>query len=107
MQTRFTRKVSGRIRPDSSTPGWLHISRSCALVIALLVCTVSAFAQSKITGRVVDDQQQGLPGVSVVVKGTTTGSVTDATGNYALTAPNKNGTLVFSYIGFTTQSTLR
>ncbi len=103
MRTRFTRKISGRIRLDSSSPGWLHTSRFCALVTALLFCTVSAFAQSKIMGRVIDDQQQGLPGVSVVVKGTTTGSVTDATGNYVLTAPNRNGTLVFSYIGFTTQ----
>nr|WP_240163904.1 TonB-dependent receptor [Spirosoma taeanense] len=55
------------------------------------------------TGRVIDDQGQALPGVSVVVKGTTTGSVTDGTGNYSLTVPNRTATLVFSYIGFITQ----
>jgi TonB-linked SusC/RagA family outer membrane protein len=46
---------------------------------------------------------QRLPGVSVVIKGTTTGSVTDASGNYSLTAPDRTGSLVFSYIGFVTQ----
>ena len=69
----------------------------------VLLCTMSAFAQSRITGRVVDDQQSALPGVSVVIKGTTTGSVTDASGNYSLTAPDRTGSLVFSYIGFVTQ----
>ncbi|WP_080239692.1 SusC/RagA family TonB-linked outer membrane protein [Spirosoma rigui] len=103
MQTRFTRKASSQMWPDASTPGWVHKSRFFASWIVLLFCTVSAYAQSKVSGRVVDDQQQGLPGVSVVVKGTTTGSVTDGNGNYSLSAPDKNGSLVFSYIGFTTQ----
>ena len=69
----------------------------------LLLCSVSVLAQTKITGRVIDEQQQPLPGVSVVIKGTTTGSVTDVDGKFAVSAPGPNGTLVFSYIGFTSQ----
>lgn len=45
------------------------------------------------------DDQSSLPGVNVVVKGTTTGTVTDADGNYSISVP-QNGTLVFSFIGY-------
>ena len=43
-----------------------------------------------------------LPGVNVVVKGTTSGTVTDAEGNYKLSVPPGDQTLVFSFIGLTT-----
>jgi len=56
-----------------------------------------------VTGRVTDDQGAGLPGVTVLVKGTTTGTATDAEGNYSITAPDPNGTLTFSYIGYVAQ----
>lgn len=45
----------------------------------------------------------GLPGVNVVLKGTTNGTVTDSDGNYKLTVPSSGGTLVFSFIGLQTQ----
>ncbi|MEZ0541310.1 SusC/RagA family TonB-linked outer membrane protein [Fibrella arboris] len=103
MRTFFTRRVSGQIRLDHSTPGWLSTSRLFVAWAFVLLCAVGTYAQTRITGRVVDDQQQGLPGVSVVVKGTTTGSVTDANGQYTLTAPDKAIALVFSYIGYVSQ----
>jgi TonB-linked SusC/RagA family outer membrane protein len=56
-----------------------------------------------VTGRVTDEQQQGLPGVSVVLKGTTQGTATDSDGKYSLTLPDGNGTLVFSFIGYLTE----
>ncbi|QHT72019.1 TonB-dependent receptor [Rhodocytophaga rosea] len=65
--------------------------------------TRSLFADVTITGTVVDDQNSGLPGVNVIIKGTTTGTTTDADGKYTLTAPDGNGTLVFSFIGYATQ----
>ncbi len=54
-----------------------------------------------ITGKVTDDTGEPLPGVNVVIKGTTTGATTDLDGNYSLP---KSGdmTLVFSYVGFET-----
>ncbi|HLL96880.1 MAG TPA: TonB-dependent receptor [Spirosoma sp.] len=103
MRTTFTREVSDQVWRESSVSGRLTKGRLCASWLMVLLCTMSAFAQSRITGRVVDDQQSALPGVSVVIKGTTTGSVTDASGNYSLTAPDRTGSLVFSYIGFVTQ----
>ncbi|WP_232064811.1 SusC/RagA family TonB-linked outer membrane protein [Rhodocytophaga rosea] len=56
-----------------------------------------------ISGKVTDDQGQNLPGVNVVIKGTSQGTTTDVDGKYSLNAPDGNGTLVFSYIGFTTE----
>ncbi|UHG93847.1 SusC/RagA family TonB-linked outer membrane protein [Spirosoma oryzicola] len=60
-------------------------------------------AERTITGVVSDEKGQGLPGVSVIVKGSTRGSVTDASGTYRLTIPDGPQTLVFSFVGFTTQ----
>ena len=59
-------------------------------------------AQKIIKGKVVDNENEPLPGVSILVKGTTEGTVTDVDGNYSISV--KDGTtLIFSYIGFTTQ----
>ncbi|GAB3573735.1 TonB-dependent receptor [Spirosoma luteolum] len=58
----------------------------------------------QITGRVVSETGEGLPGVNIQIKGTTRGTTTDVDGNYRLTAPQGNGTvLVFSFIGYQTQ----
>jgi hypothetical protein len=79
----------------------------------LLVCltAVFAFASSElfaqertVSGRVTSvEDGSGLPGVNVVVKGTTIGTVTDIDGKYSVTVPAGNGTLVFTFIGLTTQ----
>ncbi len=70
----------------------------------VLLLSSGAWAQeSTVSGRVTSaDDGSGLPGVNVVVKGTTDGTVTDAEGNYSLSAPS-NGTLVFTFIGLKTQ----
>lgn len=58
----------------------------------------------KISGKVINaDDKQSLPGVTVVVKGTTMGTVTDMDGNYNLVIPSTGKVLVFSFIGMTTQ----
>lgn len=64
-----------------------------------------AFAQDRtISGRVTSqDDGSALPGVNVVVKGTSNGTVTDADGNYKLSVNTPNPTLVFSFIGLLTQ----
>jgi TonB-linked SusC/RagA family outer membrane protein len=53
----------------------------------------------KISGKVTDSSGATLPGVSVVVKGTTTGTITDAEGNYILGNVPANATVVFSFVG--------
>lgn len=72
------------------------------------VTTSEVFAPSApeltITGTVISsDDGQGLPGVNVVVKGTTMGTTTDSDGKYTLSAPDGGGVLVFSFIGYATQ----
>ncbi|MBD1394736.1 TonB-dependent receptor [Mucilaginibacter sp. ZB1P21] len=64
--------------------------------------STTQFAAVDVTGTVTDAKGP-LPGVNVKLKGTTTGITTDANGKYKLTLPDGNGTLVFSFIGYTTQ----
>lgn len=60
--------------------------------------------ESVVSGRVTDaDEGLGLPGVNVVLQGTTSGTVTDADGAYSLTVPDDEGTLVFTFVGMATQ----
>ncbi|HTE31970.1 MAG TPA: TonB-dependent receptor [Chryseolinea sp.] len=58
-----------------------------------------------ITGKVTDDTGTGMPGVNVIVKGTSNGTTTDAEGSYTLklTPEQSAGTLVFSFIGYSPQ----
>ncbi len=56
----------------------------------------------QVTGNVVTDENEALPGANVIIKGTTTGTVTDFEGNYTLNAPG-NATLIFSYVGYKSQ----
>lgn len=61
----------------------------------------TAMADITIQGRVTDGEKtSGLPGVSVVLKGTTKGTTTDADGNFKLAVPNANAVLVFSFVGY-------
>ncbi len=58
----------------------------------------------KVSGTVIsEDDQTGLPGVNIVVEGTTKGTVTDIYGRYSLDVPDENAVLVFSSVGFITQ----
>src|SRR5690606_33974180 len=57
-----------------------------------------------VSGRVLSStDQQGIPGVNVLIKGTFSGTVTDVEGNYSISVPNEDGILVFSSIGYLTQ----
>jgi TonB-dependent starch-binding outer membrane protein SusC len=59
--------------------------------------------QKKVSGKVTDTTGATLPGVSVVVKGTTTGIITDSEGKFALSGVPENAFLVFSFVGMKTQ----
>ena len=59
--------------------------------------------QRTVSGTVTDESGQPLPGVTVVIKGTTQGTVTNADGNYSLTNIPENATLLFSFVGMRTQ----
>ena len=64
--------------------------------------SVSAFAQT-VRGKVTDSSSQALSGVAVFFKGTSTGVTTDANGNYSITVPKGENTLVFSCLGMKEQ----
>lgn len=64
---------------------------------------VRAFQQKSVSGKVTDSGGQPLPGVTVTVKGTTQGTITDADGNYSLSNVPDNATLVFSFVGMRSQ----
>jgi TonB-dependent starch-binding outer membrane protein SusC len=73
------------------------------LTAVFCMAQLISFAQSTITGKVTSkDNGEALPGVSILVKGTTNGAITTVDGTYSITAPG-NATLIFSYIGFATQ----
>jgi TonB-linked SusC/RagA family outer membrane protein len=78
--------------------------RTLTLTLVLLGIFMStvAFGQMTIRGTVSDDKSGPLIGVNIIIKGTSTGTVTDVDGNYQLTA-KQGDVLVFSYTGFTTQ----
>lgn len=59
--------------------------------------------ETTIKGRVTEETGEGLPGVNVLVKGTTSGTTTDSDGNYTLTVPDNSTALIFSFIGYVTQ----
>lgn len=65
----------------------------------MMCCAVGAYAQNTITGTVKDQAGQEMPGVSISVKGTQTGTMTDSEGKYSLTAAT-GSVLVFSFIGY-------
>lgn len=59
--------------------------------------------QKTITGTVTDENSQPLPGVTVIIKGTTNGTVTNMDGNYSISGYPEDATLVFSFVGMKTQ----
>ncbi|KQS33609.1 SusC/RagA family TonB-linked outer membrane protein [Dyadobacter sp. Leaf189] len=73
-------------------------------VLFLLVTTFSAFAQERtITGKILDEKDQGLPGASVTVKGTTKGANADVDGNFSLAGVKDSDVIVISSIGYMKQ----
>ncbi|MEM9676367.1 MAG: carboxypeptidase-like regulatory domain-containing protein, partial [Bacteroidota bacterium] len=79
--------------------------RKRLLVLLMLTASVSyVWAQRQVSGKVSDaDEGSSLPGVNVLVKGTTIGTVTDIDGNYTITVSGDNPVLTFSSIGYATQ----
>jgi TonB-linked SusC/RagA family outer membrane protein len=67
--------------------------------------TVNEVYQQSITvkGKVTDNAGEPLPGVSIILKGSTTGVMTDIDGNYSINVPNSNAVLTISYMGFVPQ----
>jgi len=75
-----------------------------SLVLSLVLFVAGfALAQKTITGTVTDEAGEALIGASILVKGTTSGTVTDLDGKYSLSVPDGSDVLIYSYTGFDTQ----
>jgi len=76
------------------------------LLLGVFMMSTAAMAQFTVTGSVQDDSGEPLIGVSIVIKGTTTGTATDLDGGFELRIPNgSEATLMFSYTGYKTLET--
>ncbi len=76
------------------------------LLLLMMLCStyLISFGQDRqVTGKLTDDKGETVPGVNVVLKGTTTGTISDIDGNYKVSVPTDGGILVFSFIGMETQ----
>jgi TonB-linked SusC/RagA family outer membrane protein len=81
---------------SGNTVGW-------AFCLMLTVLSFSGFGQQTVSGKITSSEDgQGIPGVSIAVKGTSRGTTSDANGNYKIAADNKSK-IVFSAIGFVSQ----
>ena len=87
----------------------------CCIALSATLCFLPEAAFSKawtpdspaapeitITGKVTEETGESLPGVNVLVKGTTSGTTTDSDGNYTLVVPDNGTALIFSCIGYVT-----
>src|SRR5436853_390640 len=89
------------------------MGRHCFNYLLLFFAFISAIdgsATSKIepieitvSGKVMDESGQPIPGVNIIEKGTTNGTSTDGEGNYNITLSNENAILIFSFIGYATK----
>ncbi len=68
-----------------------------------LETTAPAVIDKQVAGQVTDEKGQAIPGVNVIIKGSTAGSTTDGNGRYRLSVPDDNAVLQFSFIGYVTK----
>lgn len=71
----------------------------------VLIFTFSVSAQNVVSGKIIDENGDTLPGVNVVIKGTTSGTVTDINGNYSLSV-SEGAVLVISFVGYEAQEVI-
>ncbi len=85
------------------TSRWLSLLLLCGMMLLSAFDAAAARTAMQVSGKVSDAGGGGLPGVSVLVKGSTTGTVTDIDGKYSLSVPDAKSVLVFSSVGFKSQ----
>ena len=74
------------------------------LSVAMLITSVTVFSQTVLSGKVVDEINQPLPGATVVIQGSKVGASTDFDGNFNFDSSIESGTLVVSFIGYQSKS---
>ena len=82
----------------------IHVSKMSEKTMDVQSYEVEILLAIQVTGKVTSSSDNtGIPGVNILIKGTSSGTVTDIEGNYAISVPHENDTLVFSSVGFHTE----
>ncbi|MGV3557879.1 SusC/RagA family TonB-linked outer membrane protein [Larkinella arboricola] len=94
----LTRPLSGILRR-------VPVIRLCLFLLAITSLSVRANAaiDRPVSGTVKDEKGEALPGVSIVLKGTTRGTTSNADGSYRLDVPENNAVLIYSFVGYLSQ----
>lgn len=74
-----------------------------ATVVESALLASSELVDRTVKGRVTEESGGGLPGVSIILKGTQRGTVTDVDGNYQMEIPDEDATLIFSFVGYVSE----
>ena len=79
--------------------------KKLTLLLTAMLLSLAAFAEGniKVSGKVIDSNQETVPGVAVIIKGTNTATVTDLDGVYYIEVPSKNTVLSFQCLGYKSQ----
>ena len=81
--------------------------RKKELVLLLCMLISSAmYAQKRVTGVVLDDQQYPIPGATIMERGTSNGVITDVNGNYSIEVAGNESVLIFSFVGMASDDIL-
>ena len=80
------------------------MKRGTLLLLSFCMILSHAWAQEQtVTGQISSEEEGALPGVNILIKGTSTGTVTDLDGNFSIAVPGPDAVLVFSSIGYTVE----
>ena len=104
-RTFYKGPVGCRLSGETVRPVFQVALQAACWSLMLVLSSLGAMAQNafSVKGTVTSENGEGLPGASVILKGTSTGTTTDVDGKYTLNVPDGNGTLVYTYIGYLNQ----
>ncbi|MFY0686442.1 MAG: SusC/RagA family TonB-linked outer membrane protein [Cyclobacteriaceae bacterium] len=88
------------MKNNKTNTGFNLLKASTLMMVLILLSSLSVFAQNQISGNVLDETGAGLPGATILEKGTTNGTTTDIDGKYTLSTTTDNATLVVSFVGY-------
>ena len=108
------KKFPVKKRPGQPKPPLVYVLVLCKMLVLPLLCCLSLFASAAVSrdtavikehvvkGIVTDEKKEPMPGVTVILEGTTVGVTTNGKGEFELRLPKGEGTLVFSFVGYKT-----
>jgi TonB-linked SusC/RagA family outer membrane protein len=106
------RLLSNTEKRSAGKRGWIALMTALALSASsydgavakpIYLSATSVKLDKTVTGKITDENGEGVPGVSIVVKGTTTGTVSSVDGAYSINVPDAGATLIFSSVGYVSQ----